>query len=259
MAETTFTCLWELIMTRFESLPLRGLTINQPFLYIACTLLILLSAQLPAAGNPKSGAALPDGFVYVTDVVPDAVLDIRYYGTDNFVGERIDSYNAPQAILTAQAAQALSGSADILRRDGYVIKIFDAYRPKGAVAHFVRWARDLGDTRQKDIFYPGVDKARLFELGYIAERSGHSRGSTVDLTIVDALTGAEVDMGSGFDFFGPVSAADSTEISPLQRKNREILRRAMSLGGFKPIRSEWWHFTLKDEPYPETYFDFPVE
>jgi D-alanyl-D-alanine dipeptidase len=228
-------------------------------LCILSAFLVLLSA-LPAAGDSENGgAALPDGFVYVTDVIPDAVLDIRYYGTDNFVGRRIDSYNAPQAILTAEAAHALSKAAETLRRDGYAIKIFDAYRPKGAVAHFVRWARDLGDTRQKAAFYPGVDKADLFRLGYIAERSGHSRGSTVDLTIVDAATMTEADMGSGFDFFGPVSAADSGAISPLQRKNRDMLRRAMSLGGFRPIRTEWWHFTLKDEPYPDTYFDFPIE
>jgi D-alanyl-D-alanine dipeptidase len=195
----------------------------------------------------------------VTDVIPDAVLDIRYYGTNNFVGERIDSYNAPRAILTREAAAALSEAAGLLRAQGYSIKVFDAYRPASAVARFVRWAKDRGDERRKKIFYPDIDKADIFKLGYIAARSGHSRGSAVDLTIVHSATGGEADMGSPFDFFGPVSAPASPLVTPAQRKNRDILRRAMTSAGFKPLSTEWWHFALANEPYPETYFDFPVE
>jgi D-alanyl-D-alanine dipeptidase len=217
------------------------------------------AAALFLAAVPAQGEALPSGFVYVADVIPDAVLDIRYYGTDNFVGERIDSYDAPAAILSGEAANALKKAADTLREKGYRIKIYDAYRPASAVAHFVRWARDRSDTRQKKIFYPRIDKADLFEKGYIASRSGHSRGSAVDLSIVDERTGEDVDMGSPFDFFGPISHPSSKLVTPEQRNNRGILRDAMESSGFKPLSTEWWHFTLKDEPYPDTYFDFLVK
>jgi D-alanyl-D-alanine dipeptidase len=220
-----------------------------------CLFSLSVSANVSSADN----VALPGGFVYVTDVIPDAILDIRYYGTNNFVGERIDSYLAPQAILSREAVMALKRSADDLRKLGYVIKIFDAYRPASAVAHFVRWARDARDVRQKKLFYPDVEKADLFRLGYIAERSGHSRGSTVDLTIADAATGVEVDMGAPFDYFGKISSAASNRITPTQRKNRQILQKAMVSNGFKPISAEWWHFTLVNEPFQDTYFDFPVD
>ncbi|MBQ3722983.1 MAG: phosphatase PAP2 family protein [Bacteroidales bacterium] len=211
-------------------------------------------------------------FVRVTDVVPDVILEIRYYSSYNFVGDRIDGYLAPVALLTREAADSLKAVSDDLIRQGYRIKIFDAYRPQMAVNHFVRWAADLKDARMKPYFYPDVRKNVLFKQGYIAEKSGHSRGSTVDLTLVEMATGKEVDMGGVFDWFGieshpdycgdPVTGvfkpARKGGLTERQFLNRLILRQAMMRHGFKPIDEEWWHFTLKDEPFPDTYFEFPV-
>jgi D-alanyl-D-alanine dipeptidase len=192
-------------------------------------------------------------------VIPSAFLEIRYFSDDNFVGAVIDGYEAPKAILTEEAAEALRQAADALFEQGYYIKIFDAYRPQRAVDHFVRWSKDIEDTKMKEKYYPDLDKAVLFELGYIAENSSHSRGSTVDLTLVDASTGEELDMGSGFDFFGDISNHGTELITEDQEKNRNILRDAMVEAGFEIYPEEWWHYTLKDEPYPDTYFDFPVK
>ena len=210
-------------------------------------------------------------FVEITDVVPDAILEIRYYSTYNFVGARVDGYLQPTAMLTREAADSLKAASDDLNAQGYRIKIYDAYRPQMAVSHFVRWAEDLNDTAMKPYFYPNVDKSRLFELGYIAEKSGHSRGSTVDLTIVNMTTGKEVDMGGVFDWFGTESHPDcggnpetleyrpNDTITAEQFNNRMVLRTAMMRHGFKPLDCEWWHFTLNNEPYPNTYFTFPVK
>lgn len=202
---------------------------------------------------------LPEGFVYVTDVIPTVRLDIRYYTGYNFVGTRITGYEAPVAILTREAAEALKTAAEILDEQGYYIKIFDAYRPLRAVEHFVLWGQDLEDQKMKDQFYPEVDKSQLFDLGYIALRSGHSRGSVVDLTLVYKDTLEEVDMGSPFDFFGPISHHGTDLITPEQEANRNILRDAMVAAGFEPYPEEWWHYRVKDEPYPNQYFDFPVD
>jgi len=182
-----------------------------------------------AAPNQNS---LPDGFVYVTDIIPTAQLEIRYCSKDNFVGTVINGYEAPKAILTAEAAQALKKAADELYEQGYYIKIFDAYRPQRAVDHFMHWAQDPNDAKMKEKYYPDLDKSVLFELGYIAEKSGHSRGSTVDLTLVEIATGEELDMGSGFDFFGKISNHGTSLITPQQEKNRNILRDAMVNAGF---------------------------
>lgn len=199
------------------------------------------------------------GFVRVTDVIPDAILEMRYYSTFNFVGERINGYEAPVAYLTKEAAAALKNVSDDLMEQGYRIKVYDAYRPQTAVDHFKAWAADAQDIRMKEYFYPKLDKSVLFISGYIASKSGHSRGSTVDLTIVDMKTGREVDMGGGFDFFSEISHPSHTEgLTQEQINNRNILRDAMVSNGFKALSTEWWHFTLKDEPYPDTYFDFPV-
>lgn len=197
-------------------------------------------------------------FVELTDVVPDAILEIRYYSTYNFVGARIDGYERPIALLTRRAADSLKVVSDELKRRGYRLKIWDAYRPQRAVNHFVRWAENVPDTAMKAVFYPMVDKSRLFDLGYICARSGHSRGSTVDLTLVDQATGRELDMGSPFDWFGRESHPDYPCALYAQSEARLILRQAMLRHGFGGIDSEWWHFTLVDEPYPDTYFDFPV-
>lgn len=211
--------------------------------------------------SPASTASVPDGFVYLTDAVPDAIQEIRYASTYNFVGEPIEGYEAPTAILSVEAAAALRVAGDALRNRGYVLKVFDAYRPQRAVDHFVRWAADPGDERMKDAFYPEVDSSRLFEDGYIAERSGHSRGSTVDVTLVDAATGREVWMGTPFDFFGPAShhgAGEEVGVDADAAANRLILRDAMVAAGFVPLPEEWWHYRLEEEPHPDTYFDFPV-
>lgn len=225
-------------------------------------LLLLLSPAtgggLVPNGKTATDPGLPDGFVYVAEEIPGIVLEIRYYSVDNFIGSRIDGYLAPEAILTREAAAALKSVYEALGKQGYGLKIFDAYRPQSAVDHFIRWAKDSGDTRMKARYYPNLDKSVLFASGYIARKSAHSRGSTVDLTLVDLVTGREVDMGSPFDFFGPVSGHGSSLIGDDQQTNRKILKKAMQAGGFLPYSKEWWHYTLKNEPYPTAYFDFPV-
>jgi D-alanyl-D-alanine dipeptidase/L,D-peptidoglycan transpeptidase YkuD (ErfK/YbiS/YcfS/YnhG family) len=212
------------------------------------------------AGFAQANDAIypPKGFVFMQDVIPEAVLDIRYFGTNNFMGTRADGYEAPQAILSVEAAAALKAASDDLRKKGYGLKIFDTYRPERAVQHFVRWAEDINDVQMKAQFYPDVDKAMLFKEGYIAARSGHSRGSVVDLTLIDLKNGQEVDMGSSFDRFGKVSHHGAPEITNAQTANRAILRETMEAHGFRPLKEEWWHYRLKDEPYPKTFFDFPV-
>lgn len=197
-------------------------------------------------------------FVSVGEYIPDVLLDVRYYSTYNFVGARIDGYESPIVLLTRQAADALRlVNADMLSQ-GYRLVLYDGYRPQRAVDHFARWAEDLSADAMKPVFYPDVDKADLFEQGFIARRSGHSRGSTIDLTLLDAATGQLVDMGGPFDFFGELSHPDYAGVTPAQQANRMRLREAMLKHGFKPLSTEWWHFTLKNEPWPDTYFDFPV-
>ena len=217
-------------------------------------------------------------FVTLTDVVPDAILEIRYFGTYNFVGQRIDGYEEPTALLTKQAADSLRAVSDDVIKQGYRLKIYDAYRPQKGVDHFVRWAADIPDTLMKSYFYPDLDKSVLFEQDYIAEKSGHTRGSTVDLTLFDMTTEKELDMGGTFDWFGPESHPDfcgnpengeytgdnhkspaGRSITPEQFQNRMILRRAMLRHGFTAMPTEWWHFRLENEPFPDTYFTFPVK
>jgi len=234
-------------------------------------------------GEEKNSVALSatddnSNFVNITDVVPDVILEIRYYGTYNFVGSRIDGYEEPTALLTKQAAKALKAVSDDVMKRGYRLKIYDAYRPQKGVDHFVRWASNLNATEMKDYFYPDLDKNVLFEQEYIYERSGHTRGSTIDLTLFDMKTEKELDMGGTFDWFGPESHPDfcgnpetgkytgdnskspkGRSITAQQFANRMILRNAMLRHGFKPLDTEWWHFTLKDEPFPDTYFTFPVK
>ena len=235
-----------------------------------------------AAPSTQRSASASDtaGFVMLTEVVPDAILEVRYYSTYNFVGDRINGYEEPCLLLSREAAEALKAVSDDLIKQGYRLKIFDAYRPQMAVTNFVEWAKKLDDKRMKSYFYPAVSKGVLFDQGYIAAKSGHSRGSTVDLTLFDMATGKEVDMGGTFDHFGVESHPDwcgdpetgkytgeyagntppkEGKINARQFANRMILRRAMLRHGFKPLDTEWWHFTLADEPYPDTYFTFPVK
>ena len=197
-------------------------------------------------------------FVSVSAFIPDVILEIRYHTTYNFIGDRIDGYEQPVALITWPAAEALRPVSDALAREGYRLKVFDAYRPQMAVDHFMRWARDMEDTRMQVCFYPGLTKAELIPGGYIAEHSGHSRGSTIDLTLLDMATGREVDMGGPFDFFGELSHPGYRGVTEAQYASRMRLREAMVRGGFRPLESEWWHFTLEKEPFPDTYFTFPV-
>ena len=231
---------------------------------LAAILIFCGVAVETAAQKAEKRAVLPDTedasqFVMLADAVPDAILEIRYFGTYNFVGTRIDGYLEPTALLTREAADSLQAVSKDVMALGYRLKIYDAYRPQKAVDHFVRWAEQIPDTLMKPYFYPDLDKSVLFAKGYIAKKSGHTRGSTVDLTLFDMNTEKEVDMGGTFDWFGPESHPDFRGITPAQFANRMILRRAMMRHGFKPISSEWWHFTLKKEPFPHTYFTFPVK
>ena len=227
--------------------------------FISIKIMMLCILGMNACRQSVNPLEDSSGFVPICDVVPDAILEIRYYSTYNFVGDRIDGYLAPNAWLTKPAADSLKAVSDDVMQLGYRLKIFDAYRPQCAVDHFVRWAADVPDTLMKRYFYPDVDKNRLFELEFIMEKSGHTRGSTVDLTLFDMTTEKEVDMGGTFDWFGEESHPDYRGITDEQFANRMILRDAMLRHGFKPLDSEWWHFTLKDEPYPDTYFTFPIK
>ena len=206
-------------------------------------------------------------FVLLTDVVPDAILEIRYYSTYNFIGRRIPGYEEPLAILTREAADSLKKVSDELMAQGYRLKIFDAYRPQKAVDYFMEWAQNMGDTLMKPYFYPELDKSILVPQEYIAEKSGHTRGSTVDLTLFDMAKEKEVDMGCTYDYFGLASHPDVQPGQPVgayqpinqeQYDNRMILQKAMLAHGFKAYDCEWWHFTLANEPFPDTYFTFPI-
>ena len=197
-------------------------------------------------------------FVLLSEAVPDIILEIRYYSTFNFIGDRIDGYDEPVALVTRETAAALKKISAELAGKGFRLKVFDAYRPQKAVDHFMRWALDAEDIRMKQYFYPGLEKEVLIPQGYIAEHSGHSRGSTVDLTLFDMKTGKDADMGGTFDYFGELSHPDYRDITDEQFQNRMILRNAMLAHGFRPLAEEWWHFTLGNEPFHDTYFTFPV-
>lgn len=233
------------------------------FIAVVVTLLTSCNKQQDVI-NPEMDSS---EFVLVTDVVPDAILEIRYYSTYNFIGDRIPGYEQPVAILTKQAADSLKVVSDELLQQGYRLKIFDAYRPQCAVDYFMAWAKDMDDVRMKEYFYPELDKTVLVPQDYIAEKSGHTRGSTIDLTLFDMKLEKEVDMGCTFDYFGLASHPDVLPgqeigsyqpINEEQYQNRMILREAMLKHGFKPYECEWWHFTLVNEPFPNTYFNFPI-
>lgn len=230
----------------------------------SAAILLAVSCKPSVKTAPEEDAS---DFVLVTDVVPDAILEIRYYSTFNFIGDRIPGYEEPVALLTRRAADSLKAVSDDLLEKGYRLKIFDAYRPQCAVDRFVEWAADLSDTRMKEYFYPELEKDVLIPLEYIAARSSHTHGSTVDLTLFDMDLEKEVDMGCTYDYFGNASHPDVLPgqqagayppINEQQYAARMILREAMLAHGFKPYDCEWWHFTLENEPYPDTFFTFPV-
>ena len=206
-----------------------------------------------------SSQKIPRGFVILSNIDDTIQSELRYLGTNNFIGTPIDGYYKNCVIVTKETAFALKKVQQILLKKGLSLKIFDAYRPQQSVDHFVRWGKVLNDTLMKKKYYPDVPKSKLFEQGYIALKSGHSRGSTVDLTIVQRASGKELDMGSIYDFFGEKSHPFFKKISEHQQENRLFLRKTMLANGFKPYENEWWHFTLKKEPFPKTYFNFPVK
>jgi D-alanyl-D-alanine dipeptidase len=247
---------------------------------LALALFLLLFAAPARAAEPT---APPGAFVSLHDVDPSIVIEMRYLTPHNFIGHRIPGYRENVCLLTRQAAEALKQVQTAVRAEGYTLKVYDCYRPQRSVDAFVAWAKDLGDRRMKREFYPRVRKSVLFKEGYIASQSGHSRGSTVDLTLVklpprrqeryrrgDRLRDCAgpvrrrfrdntIDMGTGYDCFDPVSHPYNGRIRGKARRNRLKLREPVIAAGFKGLATEWWHFTLKAEPYPETFFDFPME
>ena len=212
--------------------------------------------NVSTAGVSKDG--LPEGFVYIDDLIEDCIVDAKYWGTDNFMGCPVDGYERPLVVMCREVADRCVKAAALLREQGYRMKIYDAYRPQRAVDHFVRWAADIADIRRKPIHYPSIDKKDFFALQYVAKKSGHTRASAVDLTLVDAKTHQELDMGSIFDFLDPRSHIVTDGLTVQQESNRALLRDAMVQSGFKVYAYEWWHFSLEKEPYPDTYFDFPI-
>ncbi|MEU9592846.1 M15 family metallopeptidase [Streptomyces sp. NPDC048219] len=249
---------------------------------VATVAALLAVTTVPATARAGTGPEAPQAFVALRSVDPTIIQEMRYATPHNFVGERIDGYRQPLCILTRPAAQALHRAQTRLLRQGYSLKVYDCYRPQRAVDHFVRWAEDLDDQEMKAEFYPNVDKTRLFEDGYIAEKSGHSRGSTMDLTLVklpaeptrpyrpgqplvpcfapqdERFPDNSVDMGTGFDCFDTLSHTLDPRVQGAQRANRLLLKTTLEDAGLVNLPEEWWHFTYKPEPYPDTYFDFPV-
>ncbi len=225
-------------------------------------LVIAIRCWVIAAAPWCAGAAhaqeRSSDFVDAASVVPGLQEDMRYAGAHNFTARPVDGYAAPRCLLTREAAAALADVARDLSSRGLHVKVFDCYRPTRAVANFVRWARHIGDTAAKAEFYPDVDKRTLFRDCYIASHSGHSRGSTIDMTLA-GNDGHELDMGTPFDFFSPKSWTADASITAEQHANRMVLAAAMRRHGFRGYDKEWWHFTLRGEPFPDTYFDFPVQ
>ena len=202
---------------------------------------------------------IPNSFVNLKEQIPNLEIDLRYYGSHNFLGRPVKGYEANKVFISKEAASALVQIQKELNAQGLGIKVFDAYRPQQAVNNFKEWALDIADTAAKKEFYPDVDKRNLFKLGYIAEKSGHSRGSTIDLTIINLKDKKELDMGTGFDYFGEPSHHDYSNLSPQQKANRKLLKDIMEKHGFKSIEEEWWHYTLKNEPFKDQYFDYKIK
>ena len=201
---------------------------------------------------------LPDGFVYLKDFDDSIIVDLKYFTNSNFTAQKVDYYYSNNAILTEETAIALSNAQSQFKKLGYSLIVYDAYRPQSSVDFFVAWSKKEDDTLNKHVYYPNINKSDLFELGYIAKKSGHSRGSTVDVSLVNISTKLEIDMGTIYDFFGVESSTFFPDISEIQKNNRYLLYDIMIKNGFKNYSKEWWHFTLIDEPFNE-YYNFPVK
>ena len=238
---------------------------NSPFpLFVSFSFAALLIGLLVAQDR---GSSLPKGFVYLSDHAPEIQIELRYASNNNFTGRKVRGYDAQRCIVSEAAARALKNVQSDLRRFGYGLKVFDAYRPQQAVDEFVRWTKSPGvNPTLKARYFPDIAKKNLLKEGYIAAKSGHSRGSCVDVTLVllpgigdpEASAPKELEMGTSFDFFGRQSHSESRAVTPTQRLHRLLLRTVMEKHGFLHLPEEWWHFALKDEPFPETYFSFPV-
>lgn len=249
-----------------------------------CALLALILFATPSFLLAKTNTTkMPKNFVEIREVIPNVVMDIRYFGPHNFIGEKIDGYEAPKCFLTKKAAEALANVQKELEAFSMSLKIYDCYRPQRAVNQFIKWAEDTSDTRMRKEFYPEIDKKNLFRDKYIAAKSGHSRGSTVDLTIVPIPTPKQenyvkgqalrdcrlpaskrfkdnsIDMGTGYDCLDALSNPENPKINNEQKRNRLLLKTLMDKYGFRISQKEWWHYSLRDEPYPNTYFDFEVK
>ncbi len=213
--------------------------------------------------DSKNSTELNSTFKELNDGISDDLekfeISIRYFSNNNFIGRPIPGYYANKAFLTREAADALLLAQRDFIKQGYRLKIYDAYRPQTAVDYFSAWAADLEDSQNKSQYYPNINKSQLFADGYIAAKSGHSRGSAVDLTVLEIESGNELDMGSPWDFFDPISWVENSQITDQQRANRKLLASVMIIHGFKPLKEEWWHFSFIEEPFPETYFDFPID
>ena len=199
-----------------------------------------------------------DSFIDIKEYIPSITIDLKYSSDDNFTGRVVNGYESPKCLLTFEAASSLRNIQTILNKSGYTLKIYDAYRPQRSVNHFINWSKNQSDTLKKSYYYPNLAKSTLFKLGYIASKSSHSRGSTVDITLVEISSGKEIDMGSPYDFFGLESSHDYENISITQKNNRKLLLDVMTKNGFSSYSKEWWHYTFIDEPFPTTYFDFTI-
>jgi zinc D-Ala-D-Ala dipeptidase len=232
-----------------------------------------------------SEGARSKGFVYLHEIDPTILVSLRYNSNENFIGKPIDGYKKSVVIITKQAAEALKKVQEEVKKEGYNLVVYDAYRPQQAVNHFMQWSEAVKDQSKKSQYYPRIDKARVFELGYVSKRSGHSRGSTIDLTLIKdgqklheikekdrtlldgytikILDDGTLDMGSSFDLFDMASHFENSLIEEKYKKMRAYLKKVMEKYGFKNYAEEWWHFTLKDEPFPagqdSSYFDFEIE
>ena len=238
---------------------IKNLVLKHKIIASICTIFFALNIAFVRVSFAEISPTDSKGFVVLTDVVPDAIMEARYYTLYNFIGDRVRGYEEPVVLVTRETANVLREVNKELLPMGYTIKVFDAYRPQMAVDHFVEWARDLNDVRMQSYFYPEERKENLFAHGYIAQRSSHSRGSTVDLTLYDLRNQCDVDMGGTFDYFGYRSHPDYPNLTEQQKQNRQLLRSVMIKHGFRGIDTEWWHFTLNNEPYPITYFNFTVK
>lgn len=232
---------------------------RRPSWALGCVVLSMFISFVGCGHASEHSPHRPDAFVNVNEILTATVFDVRYASDENFLGTQVDGYTNPICLLTEPAAAALKRVQQDVQQRGYALKIFDCYRPQRAVDHFVRWVGDVHDRTMKARYYPNEEKSHLIEKGYIADRSGHSRGSTLDLTLVKKDGGAELDMGTPYDYFDALSNTADPRITGETKANRLLLKAVMEKHGFVNYPKEWWHYTLKDEPYPDTYFDFPVQ